>query len=227
MLINAIGTYSASQPLESMAITRRDPGPQDVQIAIAYCGVCHSDLHQARSEWAGTLYPCVPGHEIVGRVTAVGNAVSRYAVGDLVGVGCMVDSCQQCEECAEGLENYCDHMVLTYNGPTQDAPGHTLGGYSQQIVVNERYVLRITHPEAQLAAVAPLLCAGITTYSPLRHWHVGPGKKVVLTFMSFWICFVTTSFPHSVFHHSALTYQVSVVSSFVSSFHAGVSASNV
>ncbi|STU99693.1 oxidoreductase, zinc-binding dehydrogenase family [Klebsiella pneumoniae subsp. pneumoniae] len=178
MLINAIGTYSASQPLESMAITRRDPGPQDVQIAIAYCGVCHSDLHQARSEWAGTLYPCVPGHEIVGRVTAVGNAVSRYAVGDLVGVGCMVDSCQQCEECAEGLENYCDHMVLTYNGPTQDAPGHTLGGYSQQIVVNERYVLRITHPEAQLAAVAPLLCAGITTYSPLRHWHVGPGKKV-------------------------------------------------
>ncbi|HIA9132023.1 TPA: NAD(P)-dependent alcohol dehydrogenase [Klebsiella pneumoniae] len=152
MLINAIGTYSASQPLESMAITRRDPGPQDVQIAIAYCGVCHSDLHQARSEWAGTLYPCVPGHEIVGRVTAVGNAVSRYAVGDLVGVGCMVDSCQQCEECAEGLENYCDHMVLTYNGPTQDAPGHTLGGYSQQIVVNERYVLRITHPEAQLGA---------------------------------------------------------------------------
>ncbi|MDU1287250.1 MAG: NAD(P)-dependent alcohol dehydrogenase [Serratia marcescens] len=178
MLINAIGTYSASQPLESMAITRRDPGPQDVQIAIAYCGVCHSDLHQARSEWAGTLYPCVPGHEIVGRVTAVGNAVSRYAVGDLVGVGCMVDSCQQCEECAEGLENYCDHMVLTYNGPTQDAPGHTLGGYSQQIVVNERYVLRITHPEAQLAAVAPLLCAGITTYSPLRQWGAGPGKKV-------------------------------------------------
>lgn len=178
MLINAIGTYSASQPLESMAITRREPGPQDVQIAIAYCGVCHSDLHQARSEWAGTLYPCVPGHEIVGRVTAVGNAVSRYAVGDLVGVGCMVDSCQQCEECAEGLENYCDHMVLNYNGPTQDAPGHTLGGYSQQIVVKEHYVLRITHPEAQLAAVAPLLCAGITTYSPLRHWHVGPGKKV-------------------------------------------------
>lgn len=120
----------------------------------------------------------MPGHEIVGRVTAVGNAVSRYAVGDLVGVGCMVDSCQQCEECAEGLENYCDHMVLTYNGPTQDAPGHTLGGYSQQIVVKEHYVLRITHPEAQLAAVAPLLCAGITTYSPLRHWHVGPGKKV-------------------------------------------------
>ncbi|EPK6500544.1 TPA: NAD(P)-dependent alcohol dehydrogenase [Klebsiella aerogenes] len=178
MQINAIGTYSASQPLESMSITRREPGPQDVQIAIAYCGVCHSDLHQARAEWAGTLYPCVPGHEIVGRVTAVGDGVSGYAVGDLVGVGCMVDSCKQCEECAEGLENYCDHMVLTYNGPTQDAPGHTLGGYSQQIVVNERYVLRINHPEAQLAAVAPLLCAGITTYSPLRHWHAGPGKKV-------------------------------------------------
>lgn len=178
MQINAIGTYSASQPLESMSITRREPGPQDVQIAIAYCGVCHSDLHQARAEWAGTLYPCVPGHEIVGRVTAVGDTVSGYAVGDLVGVGCMVDSCKQCEECAEGLENYCDRMVLTYNGPTQDAPGHTLGGYSQQIVVNERYVLRINHPEAQLAAVAPLLCAGITTYSPLRHWHAGPGKKV-------------------------------------------------
>ncbi len=172
MQINAIGTYSASQPLESMSITRREPGPQDVQIAIAYCGVCHSDLHQARAEWAGTLYPCVPGHEIVGRVTAVGDAVSGYAVGDLVGVGCMVDSCKQCEECAEGLENYCDHMVLTYNGPTQDAPGHTLGGYSQQIVVNERYVLRINHPEAQLAAVAPLLCAGQKSRRR-RHRRVG------------------------------------------------------
>ncbi len=169
MQINAIGTNSASQPLGSMAITRREPGPDDVQIAIDYCGVCHSDVHQARAEWAGTLYPCVPGHEIVGRVTAV---------GDLVGVGCMVDSCKECEECRDGLENYCDHMVLTYNGPTQDAPGHTLGGYSQQIVVHQRYVLRVRHPKEQLAAVAPLLCAGITTYSPLRHWNVGPGKKV-------------------------------------------------
>lgn len=178
MQINAIGTNSASQPLGSMAITRREPGPDDVQIAIDYCGVCHSDVHQARSEWAGTLYPCVPGHEIVGRVTAVGSRVSGHAVGDLVGVGCMVDSCKECEECRDGLENYCDRMVLTYNGPTQDPPGHTLGGYSQQIVVHQRYVLRVSHPKEQLAAVAPLLCAGITTYSPLRHWNVGPGKKV-------------------------------------------------
>lgn len=147
MQINAIGTNSASQPLGSMAITRREPGPDDVQIAIDYCGVCHSDVHQARSEWAGTLYPCVPGHEIVGRVTAVGSRVSGHAVGDLVGVGCMVDSCKECEECRDGLENYCDHMVLTYNGPTQDAPGHTLGGYSQQIVVHQRYVLRVRHPK--------------------------------------------------------------------------------
>ena len=154
------------------------PGAQDVQIAIAYCGVCHSDIHQVRSEWAGTLYPCVPGHEIVGRVTALGAAVSGFKLGDLVGVGCIVDSCQHCEDCEEGLENYCDRMVPTYNGPTPDAPGHTLGGYSQQIVVHQRYVLRIRHPEAQLAAVAPLLCAGITTYSPLRHWKVGPGHKV-------------------------------------------------
>lgn len=111
-------------------------------------------------------------------MTAVGSRVSGHAVGDLVGVGCMVDSCKECEECRDGLENYCDRMVLTYNGPTQDAPGHTLGGYSQQIVVHQRYVLRVRHPKEQLAAVAPLLCAGITTYSPLRHWNVGPGKKV-------------------------------------------------
>lgn len=178
MNIKAIGAYSAAQPLEPMEISRREPGPHDVQIAIAYCGVCHSDLHQVRAEWAGTLYPCVPGHEIVGRVVAMGNHVKKYAVGDLVGVGCIVDSCRQCGECQDGLENYCDRMVGTYNAPTPDAPGHTLGGYSQQIVVDERYVLRITHPEAQLAAVAPLLCAGITTYSPLRHWQAGPGKKV-------------------------------------------------
>src|SRR5690606_19299633 len=135
-------------------------------------------LHQVRAEWAGTQFPCVPGHEIVGRVAAVGGHVSRYKVGDLVGVGCIVDSCQQCDECDEGLENYCDGMVGTYNSPTPDEPGHTLGGYAEQIVVHERYVLRIRHPEEQLAAVAPLLCAGITTWSPLRHWHTGPGKKV-------------------------------------------------
>ena len=178
MTIQAYGAQAADQPLQPLAITRRAPGAHDVQIAIAYCGVCHSDIHQVRSEWAGTLFPCVPGHEIVGRVAAVGAQVSGFAPGDLVGVGCIVDSCRHCADCGDGLENYCDHMVGTYNGPTPDAPGHTLGGYSQQIVVHERYVLRVRHPAAQLKAVAPLLCAGITTYSPLRHWKVGPGHKV-------------------------------------------------
>ncbi len=173
MTTKAYGALAAERPLESMDITRRAPGSHDVQIDIAYCGVCHSDLHQVRSEWAGTLYPCVPGHEIVGRVSAVGAHVSGFKAGDLVGIGCIVDSCQHCADCEAGLENYCDHMVGTYNGPTPDAPGHTLGGYSQRIVVHERYVLRIRHPEARLAAVAPLLCAGITTYSPLRHWKIG------------------------------------------------------
>ena len=178
MTIKAYGAQASDQPLASIDITRRAPGAHDVQIDIAFCGVCHSDLHQVRAEWEGTLYPCVPGHEIVGRVSAVGAHVSGFQVADLVGIGCIVDSCKRCEDCDAGLENYCDHMVGTYNGATADAPGHTLGGYSQQIVVHERYVLRIRHPEAQLAAVAPLLCAGITTYSPLRHWQVGPGHKV-------------------------------------------------
>jgi uncharacterized zinc-type alcohol dehydrogenase-like protein len=178
MTVKAYGAHAADKPLESLDIVRRAPGHHDVQIDIAYCGVCHSDLHQVRAEWAGTLYPCVPGHEIVGRVSAVGEHVSGFQVGDLVGVGCMVDSCQHCADCEEGLEQYCDGMVGTYNGPTADAPGHTLGGYSQQIVVNERFVLRVRHDAAQLASVAPLLCAGITTYSPLRHWNAGPGKTV-------------------------------------------------
>lgn len=174
----AYGNFSADKPLKKMNITRRQPGAHDVRIHIAFCGVCHSDLHQARGEWAGTVYPCVPGHEIVGRVTEVGSAVSGFKEGDLVGVGCIVDSCRGCYECDDGLENYCDHMVGTYNAPTSDEPGHTLGGYSQEIVVHERYVLRVKHGEDQLAAVAPLLCAGITTYSPLRQWNAGPGKKV-------------------------------------------------
>ncbi|GAB3406898.1 NAD(P)-dependent alcohol dehydrogenase [Massilia agilis] len=178
MTVKAYGALAADKPLESLDITRRAPGHHDVRIDIAFCGVCHSDLHTVRAEWAGTLYPCVPGHEIVGRVSAVGDHVSGVKVGDLVGVGCMVDSCQHCEDCEAGLENYCDGMVGTYNGSTPDAPGHTLGGYSQQVVVHERFVLKVRHPEAQLAAVAPLLCAGITTYSPLRHWNAGPGKKV-------------------------------------------------
>lgn len=178
MTVKAYGAHAADRALESLDITRRAPGAHDVQIDIDFCGVCHSDLHTVRAEWAGTLYPCVPGHEIVGRVSAVGAHVSGHKVGDLVGVGCMVDSCKTCPDCGEGLENYCDNMVGTYNGPTADAPGHTLGGYSQQIVVDERFVLRVRHPQEQLAAVAPLLCAGITTWSPLRHWNAGPGKRV-------------------------------------------------
>ncbi|MGE8358941.1 NAD(P)-dependent alcohol dehydrogenase [Pseudomonas sp.] len=178
MTVNAYGAHAGDQPLEPLQIIRREPGAHDVQIDIAFCGVCHSDLHQVRAEWEGTLFPCVPGHEIVGRVSAIGAHVNGFKAGDLVGVGCIVDSCKRCDDCLEGLENYCDGMVGTYNFPTPDAPGWTQGGYSQRIVVHERYVLRIRHPEAQLAAVAPLLCAGITTYSPLRHWNAGPGKKV-------------------------------------------------
>ncbi|MGZ8295856.1 MAG: NAD(P)-dependent alcohol dehydrogenase [Allosphingosinicella sp.] len=179
MTTNAYGAYAADKPLEPIAIERRAPGPSDVRIEIAFCGVCHSDLHTVRSEWGGTLYPCVPGHEIVGHVSAVGAEVSGFAVGDTVGVGCLVDSCQHCPSCGEGLEQFCENgFTGTYNGPTPDAPGHTLGGYSQTIVVDEKFVLRIRHPEDQLAAVAPLLCAGITTWSPLRHWKAGPGRKV-------------------------------------------------
>jgi len=175
----AWGAHAGDKPLEAMDIERRTPGARDVQIEIAYCGVCHSDLHTVRSEWGGTRYPCVPGHEIVGTVTAVGDAVTAFKLGDAVGVGCLVGSCQRCASCAEGLEQYCENgFVGTYNGPTADPPGHTLGGYSQRIVVDEKFVLKIRHPKEQLAAVAPLLCAGITTYSPLRHWNVGPGRKV-------------------------------------------------
>lgn len=168
----------ASSPLAPFDFERRDPGPQDVVIQILDCGVCHSDLHQARNEWSNTLYPSVPGHEIVGRVTAVGGEVTRFKVGDLAGVGCMVDSCQHCPSCAEGLEQYCEQgFVSTYNGR---GPGseNTYGGYSQTIVVKDAFVLKIRHDADQIAAVAPLLCAGITTYSPLRHWGVGPGTRV-------------------------------------------------
>ncbi len=179
MVTKAYGTYAADKPLEAMDIERRQPGPHDVQIEIAYCGVCHSDLHTVRSEWAGTLYPSVPGHEIVGHVSAVGSEVTSFKVGDTVGVGCLVDSCQHCATCAQGLEQYCEVGATgTYNSRVADTPGHTLGGYSQRIIVSDKFVLKINHPDEQLAAVAPLLCAGITTYSPLRHWGAGPGKKV-------------------------------------------------
>ncbi|MCK9538877.1 NAD(P)-dependent alcohol dehydrogenase [Dokdonella sp.] len=179
MSTHAWGARSAELPLEAMRIERRAPGPRDVQIDILWCGVCHSDLHTVRSEWGGTHYPCVPGHEIIGRVGALGAEVTGFTVGDTVGVGCMVDSCRHCSACAAGLEQYCENgFTGTYNGRTRDAPGHTLGGYSQRIVVDRDFVLRIGHGEAQLAAVAPLLCAGITMYSPLRHWGAGPGRKV-------------------------------------------------
>ena len=174
--------YAVHSPEDQFApfsFERRDPNPNDVVIAIRYCGVCHSDLHTARGEWAGTRYPCVPGHEIVGHVTAVGSAVTKFREGDTVGVGCMVDSCQSCSACSEGLEQYCEKgMTGTYNGPTQDARDNTYGGYSDRIVVREEFVLNIRHGEQDLAAAAPLLCAGITTWSPLRHWNIGLGKKV-------------------------------------------------
>ncbi|BBD80595.1 NAD(P)-dependent alcohol dehydrogenase [Aerosticca soli] len=174
----AYAAQSATQPLAPFSIDRREPGPHDVQIDILYCGVCHSDLHTARNEWKNTIYPCVPGHEIVGKVVAVGNHVTRFKVGDTVGVGCMVDSCRTCPSCREGLEQYCEKgFTGTYNGPRQEDGGNTYGGYSERIVVDEQFVLRVNHTE-NLAAVAPLLCAGITTYSPLRHWGAGPGKKV-------------------------------------------------
>ncbi|MDA8451568.1 NAD(P)-dependent alcohol dehydrogenase [Acidovorax sp. NCPPB 3859] len=175
----AYGAQSATTPLAPLTIERRTPGDLDVAIDILYCGVCHSDLHTVRGEWAGTRFPSVPGHEIVGRVTSVGALVTKFRAGDLVGVGCMVDSCQHCAPCAEGLEQYCDNgFTGTYNGPEQGTGANTFGGYSAQIVVRENFVLRITHGEDSLAAVAPLLCAGITTYSPLRQWNAGPGRKV-------------------------------------------------
>ena len=169
--------HDATSPFEPFSFERRDPNPDDVVIAISHCGVCHSDLHTARGEWGGTRYPCVPGHEIVGHVTAVGSSVTRFKEGDTVGVGCMVDSCKHCEPCREGLEQYCENgFTGTYNGPAQETGENTYGGYSDTIVVREDFVLRVSHPADQLAAVAPLLCAGITTWSPLRHWNVGPGR---------------------------------------------------
>lgn len=174
---SAYAALDSSTPLQSYQFERREPGAQDVQIDILFCGVCHSDLHTARNEWNNTQYPSVPGHEIVGRVTAVGAQVKGFQVGDLAGVGCMVDSCQSCDSCAEGLEQYCENgFTGTYNGPAFGGE-NTLGGYSDHIVVDQKFVLRISHKD-NLAAVAPLLCAGITTYSPLRQWQVGPGQKV-------------------------------------------------
>ena len=176
----AYSAASATSPLAPSTIVRRDLTPEDVQIEILYCGICHSDLHQARDEWknaAPTVYPCVPGHEIVGRVTKVGSATTRFKVGDLAAVGCMVDSDGTCPNCKEGLEQFCPNFTLTYNSPDKHLGGVTFGGYSESIVVNNKFALKVP-ANLELAGVAPLLCAGITTYSPMKHWGVGPGKKV-------------------------------------------------
>ena len=176
----AYSAASATSPLASAVIARREPTEHDVQIEILYCGICHSDLHQVRNEWSGvmpTVYPCVPGHEIVGRVSRTGSAVTKFGPGDLAAVGCMVDSDGTCPECQAGLEQFCPNFVLTYNFPDKHTGGVTYGGYSDSIVVDQRFVLRVPS-NLDLAGAAPLLCAGITTYSPMRHWGVTKGKKV-------------------------------------------------
>ncbi|MBP9914459.1 MAG: NAD(P)-dependent alcohol dehydrogenase [Opitutaceae bacterium] len=173
----AYATTAATTPLTAATIERREPSAGDVQIQILFCGVCHSDLHFARNEWGFTSYPAVPGHEIVGRVTAVGTGVAKFKAGDLVGVGCLVDSCRTCPDCRSGLEQFCASMTMTYGSEDKLRGGPTLGGYAQSIVVREEFVLRLP-ANLDPAAAAPLLCAGITTYSPLKHWKVGPGQKV-------------------------------------------------
>ena len=176
--VKAFGTAAANADLKQVTIKRRNPTDHDVEIEILYCGVCHSDLHTARNEWHGTIYPCVPGHEIVGKIVGVGKLVTKFKVGDHAAVGCMVDSCRDCQYCSEGLEQYCENKnTLTYNSPDKFLGGHTFGGYSESITVAESFALRVPK-NLDLAATAPLLCAGITTYSPLRHWNIGPGKKV-------------------------------------------------
>jgi uncharacterized zinc-type alcohol dehydrogenase-like protein len=175
----AYSARSATSPLVSTTVARRDPNEHDIQIEILFCGVCHSDLHQVRNEWSGvmpTVYPCVPGHEIVGRVSKVGTAVAKFKPGDLAAVGCMVDSDGTCPECQAGLEQFCPNGTFTYNAPDKHLGGVTYGGYSERIVVDERFVLQVPS-NLDLAGAAPLLCAGITTYSPMRHWGVTKGKK--------------------------------------------------
>ena len=176
--VKAFGATAAEAPLDQLSINRRTPTPHDVEIDILYCGVCHSDLHTVRNEWHDTTYPIVPGHEIVGKVSRVGELVKKFKVGDLAAVGCMVDSCRECEYCRDGLEQFCEPgNTLTYNSPDKHLDTPTYGGYSESVVVDEHFVLRVPG-NLNLAATAPLLCAGITTYSPLKHWHAGPGKKV-------------------------------------------------
>lgn len=178
--VKAYGTESKEADLQELNIERREPTSKDVEIEILYCGVCHSDLHTARNDWGGTMYPSVPGHEIVGKITRIGSDVTKFKVGDLAGVGCIVDSCGTCESCKQDLEQYCQTgFVGTYNGKDKHLGGHTFGGYSQKVVVDADHVLKV--PEnLDLAAVAPLLCAGITTWSPLKHWNVGSDSKVAV-----------------------------------------------
>ncbi len=177
--IKAYGVFNADQPLGPLQIDRRETGVDDVAIDIAYCGICHSDIHQARNEWGNSIYPMVPGHEIVGTVTSVGAKVRRFKAGDKVGVGCMVDSCRECHDCKEGLEQFCTRPIFTYNSLEKDNKTPAHGGYSTKIVVHQDFVLRIPK-NLPLDQAAPLLCAGITTYSPLRHWKAGPGKRVAV-----------------------------------------------
>jgi uncharacterized zinc-type alcohol dehydrogenase-like protein len=180
MATKGYAAQSADQPLAPFTFERRELRAHDVQIEIMYCGVCHSDLHTARNEWGGTVYPCIPGHEIVGRITGIGEEVTKFKVGELAGVGCLVDSCQECRNCQQGLEQYCENgNTWTYNSPDRVDGTNTLGGYSRQIVVDQEFVLLISD-RLPLEGVAPLLCAGITTYSPLRHWKVGKGHKVAV-----------------------------------------------
>ncbi|QJE02003.1 NAD(P)-dependent alcohol dehydrogenase [Massilia forsythiae] len=181
MEIKAYAAQSATSALAPTTVPRREVGDNDVAIDILHCGVCHSDLHAARGEWPGMRYPLVPGHEIVGRVSAVGAGVTKHEVGDIVGVGCMVDSCRHCHPCEEDLEQYCEGphgFKQTYNGWLDGSGDNSYGGYSAGVTVDQHFVLKISHQAGDLAAVAPLLCAGITTWSPLRHWNAGPGKKV-------------------------------------------------
>ncbi|NNM71621.1 NAD(P)-dependent alcohol dehydrogenase [Enterovirga aerilata] len=178
MSTKAYAAHSAGQKLAPFALQRRAVGPEDVRIDILHCGVCHSDLHTVRGDWPGIRFPVVPGHEIVGRVAAVGDSVSRFRPGDIAGVGCMVGSCLRCDSCCEGLEQYCDHgFVQTYGGNIFGGGETTYGGYATDIVVDQRFVLSVTH-KGDLAGVAPLLCAGITCWSPLRRWRAGPGSRV-------------------------------------------------
>ena len=178
--VKAFGTEAVEADLKPLNISRRAVTTKDIEIEILYCGVCHSDLHTARNDWGGTIYPAVPGHEIVGKVTSIGSEITKFKVGDLVGVGCLVDSCRTCNSCKKDLEQYClNGFTGTYNGKDKHLGGQTFGGYSEKVVVDEHFVLKIP-TNLDLAAVAPLLCAGITTWSPLKHWNVQEGSKVAV-----------------------------------------------